>query len=747
MSWNDQLADKMPTDWAREIEIFEAQMELRRRGQLDEKIFAESRLRRGVYGQRYDNGFRHDGEKSQKLNFPLDPLTKGPETTWDAPGMIRIKIPFGGVTPDQLDVLADLAEEYSDEILHVTTRQDYQLHFLHIEDSPDLMRRLAAVDITSREACGNSVRNITACPIAGVCHDEAFDVTPYSLAAMKFLLGHPDVQDFGRKFKIAFSGCADHACGLVNMHDLGAIAKTKEIDGKKKRGFEIYVGGGLGPVPQEAKVLEEFVTEEELLPCIQAVSRVFARLGEKKNRGRARIKFLIVKLGIEEFQRLAREERKTLPHDDRWTSYLDELPAYGEKPLKPATALNGVPQPEGFAEWHKTNVRAQRQEGYAVVSITLPLGDMTSFQARQLADITRKYVGESTRTTVEQNMVMRWVSESDLPAVYSELKAVGLGIAGAESITDVTACPGTDTCKLGIAASRGLAGVMRTHLADKRSELDDEVQKLRVKVSGCFNSCGQHHISDIGFYGNSRTVGGYKVPHFQVVLGGQWTENGGSYGLALGPIPAKRVPDFVDSITNRFVEEKETEEKFQGFIKRLGKKELRSMLEEFKKVPSHDEDPSFYTDWGDSREYSIGDMGIGECAGEIVSLVEAELSAAEREGFEAQIKLEEDDLQAAYDHSFSAMNQAAKALVKMQFLDVKTEDVLTEFKTRYCDTEVFYDKYAGSKFANYLLRRAANPPQTHDQGSVRSAIEESQLFIEAAHACQVRITEQSAATA
>src|SRR5215471_16173907 len=240
-SWKQEIIGRAPEAWQREIDIFETQLDLRKRGKIEEKLFAETRLRRGVYGQRYDNGQRHDGERQQELKFPSGETTKGPVTMWDAPGMQRIKIPLGKLSADQLDVLADTAEEYSDRILHVTTRQDFQLHFVHIEDTPDLMRRLAAAGITTREACGNTVRNVTACPIAGVCREEAFDVSPYAHATTYFLLGHPDTQDFGRKFKIAFSGCRDNACGLIRLHDLGAIAVVR--DGK--RGFELYMGGGL----------------------------------------------------------------------------------------------------------------------------------------------------------------------------------------------------------------------------------------------------------------------------------------------------------------------------------------------------------------------------------------------------------------------------------------------------------------------------------------------------------------------
>ncbi len=271
-------------------------------------------------------------------------------------------------------VLAELAEEYSDAICHITTRQDIQLHFINIEDTPDLFRRLAAVGITTREACGNSVRNVTACPLAGVCNTEAFDVTPYAKALTFYLLGHRDIQDFGRKFKIAFSGCEDEACALVSMHDLGGIAATKVVDGKTLRGFKLYVGGGLGAVPHQAKLLDEFVPEEELLPLSRAIGRVFARLGEKKNRNRARLKFLVQKLGIDEFRRLVLEERRTMPEDPAWREHFDQIPRLEEKPSLKAVQLNGARRPEGYDEWAATNLYQQRQSGYSSGDCDLPAG-------------------------------------------------------------------------------------------------------------------------------------------------------------------------------------------------------------------------------------------------------------------------------------------------------------------------------------------------------------------------------------
>lgn len=740
-TWKDILQDKMPADWAHEIDIFDGQMQLRKQGKIDEKVFAETRLRRGTYGQRYDNGQRHDGIQTRALEYPSGDLTKGPDTIWDAPGMQRIKVPYGGLTIEQMEVLAELADEYSDGILHVTTRQDFQLHYIHIEDTPDLMRRLAAVGLTTREACGNSVRNVTACPLAGVCRDQTFDVTPYSNATATFLLGHDDTQDFGRKFKIAFSGCEHHACALVNMHDLGFLARVKEVDGVEKRGFAMFVGGGLGTVPHQAQLLSDFVTEEEILPTSQAIARVFARLGEKKNRNRARVKFLVAQLGIEEFRRLVFEEREKLPHDDRWTNYLAEVAEYEENPIKPSVSLNGTPLPEGFREWRETNVYAQRQPGYFVVTVNLPLGDLTSRQMFQLADIARKYVGDAVRTTVEQNIVLRWVSESDLPAVYEELKAIGLGDPGAGTIVDITSCPGTDTCKLGIASSRGLAGELRRRLSAKNATLPDAVKELKIKISGCFNSCGQHHVADIGFFGNSRRSGNYKVPHFQVVLGGQWTENAGSYGLAIGAVPAKNIPDLLDSLTNSYVQGRQKGETFQAWIQRLGRKEVKALLDPFTSIPEYEENPLFYRDWGDSRTYSIDDIGVGECAGEVVSLFSIEIAKAESEHFDSLVALDEGNFALADQRAYNAMLLAARALIRTQYPNVSTDpnDIVQEFRARFYDTQLFHDKFAGGKFAHYFFARHDNPPVNPDRHAAHRIVEEAQLFIEATHAAEQRV--------
>lgn len=744
-TWKAQLGDIIPLHLAQEIDEFETQMELRRQGKVDEKVFAEMRLRRGAYGQRYDNGRRHDGEKSQDIPFPNIELTKGPDTKWEAPGMQRIKIPYGGLNSEQMDVLADVAEEYSDSILHITTRQDIQLHFISLDDTPDMHRRLAAVDITTREACGNSVRNVTACPLAGICRDEAFDVTGYANETAHYFLGHRDVQDFGRKFKVAFSGCAQHPCGLTSMHDLGLIAKTRVVDGVEQKGFEMYVGGGLGAVPHLAKLFDEFVPAEELLPLSQAIARIYARYGEKRNRNKARIKFLVSKFGIDEFRRLVLEERQTLENDPNWTNWIETIDGYNEAALPEPASGEPIELGEEFEKWQSTNVYRQRQAGFVAVTLALPLGDITSQQMRRLADITRRFTGDTARTTVEQNLLLRWIHEADLPALYQALRAINLHASGAQSIVDVTACPGTDTCKLGIASSRGLGGELRERLANKNLQYNEAVRDIRIKISGCFNSCSQHTVAEIGFFGSSRNINGFRVPHFQVILGGEWDNNAAHYGQTFGAVPSKRVPELVDHLLTVYMEERQNGEKFREYIARRGKKAIKAEIDLFTSVPSYNEDHSYYADWADAREFTIGDIGVGECAGEVVSLTDFGIALAEGLQFEAQVAIERTTDQASVDTAarlaLEAMVSAAQALIKVENIDVSNDPavIVDEFKTRFYDTELFFDPYAKGKFAHYLFNAYEHRDKPKTLDIALRLIEEAGLFIEASHACNERL--------
>ena len=684
----------LPIAVREEIDIFETELRRIQAGLVDEKIFTEFRLRHGVYGQRQDRV-----------------------------QMQRIKIPMGRLSADQLVALADIAEEYAVGVLHVTTRQDFQCHFVDINDTPNLMRRLAAVGITTREACGNVVRNVTCCPCAGVCTDEAFDVAPHAHAMAYFMLRHPDAQNFGRKFKISYSGCSEHGCGLGRMHDIGAVAKVR--DGVE--GFEVFVGGGLGSLPHQAKLYSEFVPADQMLPLAQAISRVFARLGEKKNRAKARMKFLIVKQGIDEFKRLVEEERERLLVDPRWDSELREaLQQLQDEPLKPPSRLNltngSAPQ---FAQWLELNVHPQRQEGYSMVDVYLPLGDITSLQARQLADVSRKYVKDTLRTTVDQNLLLQWVSNADLPSLFADLTEIGLAETGAGRLKDIVACPGTDSCKLGITASRGLAAHLTKEFGNGMSDIAHR-SDLKIKISGCFNSCGQHHIADIGFFGSVQRKKNDTAPVFQVTLGGSTRNNAESYGLAVGKIPSQNVDKAIVRVTEFYNREKQGDETLSDVVARLGKTRVKQELAEFMDLPTFEESPDFYRDIRQPWQYKRS-IGVGECAGEVVDQAEFMLEDADRIHFESTLDLERDRFGDASTKAFEACKKAADALLFTKGLWLSDRyDTVAEFRKHFYDNDSFY-----KPFADNFLRTAQEGP-SEDFEHARLRVEEATLFIEAA---------------
>ncbi len=677
-----------------EIDVFETNLRRFQAGATAEKVFTELRLRYGCYGQRQ--------ERVQ---------------------MQRIKIPMGMVTTDQMRVLADVAEEYAVGVLHVTTRQDFQCHFIDINDSPNMFRRLAEVGITTREACGNAVRNVTCCPYAGVCGDEPFDVTSHAWAMAFFLLRHPDAQNFGRKFKIAYSGCEDAACGLIRLHDLGAIARLR--DGV--HGFEVWVGGGLGALPYQAKKLYDFVTAEEMLPLSQAIARVFARDGEKTNRAKARIKFLIEKIGFEEFAKRVGEEREKLPHDPAWEAQIEAARArYSDQPLKPPSELalpdDASPELRRFLE---VNVQPQRQQGYSSVEIFLPLGDISSDQMRALANVCDKYVNNTIRTTVSQNLIVRWVSNADLPALYQDLADLHIAETGAARLKDVTACPGTDSCKLGISASRGLAAVLHEKFSNGMSDLADR-EDMKIKISGCFNSCGQHHVADLGFFGSVQRKGQHSAPVFQVVLGGTTEGNAKTYGLAVGKVPAKNVPDAIRRLTEIYDREKQGDEGFSDVVERIGRAKLKEELAPYAQLPAYEDDAAFYHDNRQTWEY-IKSVGVGECAGEVVDQAEFLLEDADRLNFEATVALEKGAASEALEKSLEAQNKAADALLFTKGLWLSDKyDRVGKFRELFYDTGLFLKPFADNYF------RSAEEGNGLDMVAARKRVEEATLFIEAA---------------
>ncbi|MDP3703927.1 MAG: nitrite/sulfite reductase [Candidatus Omnitrophota bacterium] len=524
--------------------------------------------------------------------------------------MMRIKIPLGRMTAEQLECLAGVADDYSKGIGHLTPRQDMQLYWIPTKEAPLIMARTAAVGLTTREACGNSIRNVTACPYAGVSPTEVFDVTKHALAVTRHFLRNPASQKLPRKFKIAFEGCPqDHA--KTAIHDIGAVAAVREEGGKRILGFKVYVGGGLGAAPMQAILLEPFTPATELLRTCEAIVRIHDRLGDRKNKATARIKFVVKRLGHDAFRQEVFTERAKLPaysYPEMSATETDEQPPVPQG--IPSTAnVNGT-----FKRWMLTNVFGQKQAGYSVVTIKLQLGDINASQMRALAKIIRTYCGGIVQISIEQNLMLRWIRNEHLMALFGELEPLGLAAPEADRLLDVTACPGAETCQLGISASRGLARALEAQL--KQAGLaGEDVERIRIKISGCPNSCGQHHVADIGFFGGARKVTDHLAPHFQLMLGGMAAEGVAQFGASVMKLPARRIPDAVVRMLELYRKERQSpQEPFRTFATRVGVAYWKQALAGFETLPPYDTSPEAYRDWGAETDFSLGGMGPGECA-------------------------------------------------------------------------------------------------------------------------------------
>jgi sulfite reductase beta subunit-like hemoprotein len=564
-----------------EISRFEERVQQLRSGALTEEQFRPFRLKHGTYGQRQP-GFQ----------------------------MLRVKIAAGVLTPAQLRVLADIGDNYSTGRGHLTTRENIQFHFVQLKNVPTAMRMLADAGLTTREACGNTVRNVTACPVAGICAGEAFDVTPYALGISRYLLRHPEFHDLPRKFKIAFSGCEnDGDCAVAGIHDVGLIAQVRGGNGTSHRGFKVLVGGGLGSLPTEAAVLADFLPEEELLSTIEAVLRVFNETGNRKNKLKARLKFVLRDKGIEELRRLVAEKRKlsTAPAEKFVvpTPIQPALVTIAPVPLT-ATATQSQTDPE-YDRWAESNLTPQRQAGYGAIWVKLAAGTLHTYQMRSLAEVLEKNDLKGVRLAVMQNLVIPWVPFDRVRGIYDELRALDLATPGARTISDVTGCPGATTCNLGITRSLTLAEVLSRELA---SERDPEVQKLRIKISGCPNSCGHHHIADIGFYGNARKVGDQQAPYYQLLLGGRVDANGARFGRQIMAVPARPIPAIIRELLSFYKTDRRRGETFSAWVERTADKAIVERLRPLAGAENASED--FFVDWGDTETYSLK-LGRGEC--------------------------------------------------------------------------------------------------------------------------------------
>ncbi len=588
--------ENVPGHWIpildREFDDFDNEAQDFLNGKTAEDEFIPFRLRQGVYGQR-------QAERQ----------------------MVRVKLPMGGVNPEQLEAFATVIEKYVPlNKGHITTRQNIQMHHVPLPDAAKLIRELGDAGLSSREGCGNTVRNVTGDPYAGVCADELFDLTPYAAAYVRYFVRHPTTQLMPRKIKTAFTGSeADRA--ITGIHDIAFIARVREIDGEEVQGVELRVGGGTSIMPRVAPTIYDFLRldDGEYLKVTEAALRIFDRQDWlRKNRARARIKVLIDKIGADAFRELIEEELQGDWVDERDFDPTPLMYLYDEEANAPAPPLNPS-SPNGdrteFDRFLGANVQPQRQEGFVTVAVKVTRGDLTPDQLRGLAAIMRDFCGGSARTTIDQNLVLRWVREESAYDVWSRLLALELGDAGADEVTDVVSCPGTDSCKLGITSSMGLNKAIEERVA--AMEIDDPLTKrIHIKMSGCPNGCGQHHIGNIGFYGASIRLGEHTVPAYIAHLGGRYEGGDVAYGQRLKVrLPAKRVPDAVERWIRHYEDNRNEGEPFNAFVDRVGTAEFEELVRRDLALPPEFslESMAEFMDWSRDVPFEVI-RGEGECA-------------------------------------------------------------------------------------------------------------------------------------
>jgi len=593
-------------------------------GELNDSSFRSLRLARGVYGQR---------------QFGVQ--------------MIRMKLPYGKLTSEQLLRIAKVSDEYSRGRLHVTTRQDIQIHHVSLDRTPELWAELEKDDITLREACGNTVRNVTASATAGIDPNEPFDVSPYAHAVFKFFLRNPICQEMGRKFKISFSA-TDKDEALSFMHDLGFIAKIKE----NKRGFKVMLGGGLGSQPRLAAVLFEFLETNQIIPLIEATLRVFDRYGERTKRFRARLKFLIKELGKDNFLDLVNQERKTLFYKSFEINKADFEQEIKIPELK-------IPKVEiinkgDYELWKSTNIFPQKQSGFNAIGIKIHLGDFYTNNARKLAYLIKNYAGNEVRLTLHQNILIRHVKTALLPFFYKELNKLGFADAGYKSTIDITSCPGTDTCNLGIASSTGIARKLETVLKEEYPQYINH-KDINIKISGCMNACGQHVLAQIGFQGMSLKIDNHIAPALQVLLGGGNLGNGQArIADKVIKIPSKRGPQALRSILNDFELNKNKAERFLDYYLRQGENYFYNLLKPLANTKNLKEQD--FIDWGSDELYQRA-IGTGECAGVVIDLVATLLLDTQEKLDNAKEALKLNQFADSIYYAYTSMINTAKALL------------------------------------------------------------------------------------
>ena len=655
---------------AQDIIDLEKKIRLFREGKIDDDKFRSLRLARGIYGQR-QSGVQ----------------------------MVRIKLPFGRVTTKQIRRIADISDEYASSNLHATTRQDIQIHFVSLDRTPELWAKLEQDDITTREACGNTVRNITASATAGIDPDELFDVSPYAYEMYRYCLRNPVCQEMGRKIKFAFSN-NDSDTAYTFIHDIGFIPRIN--DGK--RGFKVLVGGGLGATPYLAFTAYEFLEEDKIIPFAEAVLRVFDRYGERTRRMKARLKFLIDDIGSEKFMELVEEEKVALKNQT-YKINQDALPDPELPEYVPYHEL-ALPNETKYARWHKSNVITQKQEDFFAVYVKLPLGNMSSDTARSFADIVDMYASNELRITINQGYLIRFVRPEALRHLYKALDQFGLAEPGFDSVADVTACPGTESCNLAISSSTGIALALERVLEEEYPDLIFN-SDIKIKISGCPNSCGQHGLASIGYYGSTiKDKTGNILPALVVLLGGGKLRDGaGIISDKIVKIPSKRGPDSLRILLNDYQKNADQGEYYHDYFKRMGRNHFYALLKPLAELSETVQED--YIDWGEEHKFVLK-TAVGECAGVIIDLVATLFYDSQDKLDLAKSTLLNSNYADSIYHSYSAFINTAKALLLTRDVKPSTQyQVMNDFQKVFIEAGLMD---IGSNFKEYLLRINKNEP-------------------------------------
>jgi sulfite reductase (ferredoxin) len=689
------LTDRVNEAARRDILDLDRRINSFRSGEIADEAFRKFRLTRGVYGQRQ-------------------------------PGvqMIRIKLPYGRITTDQLVRIADLSDTYATGNLHATTRQDIQLHFVKLEDSVQLWADLEDAGITLKEACGNTVRNVTGSARAGIDPAEPFDITPYAYSIFDYFLRNPICQDMGRKFKIAVSSSErDSAYGY--MHDVGLIPRLR--DGQ--RGFKVVLGGGLGAQPFPAQTAFEFLEEDRVIPFIEGVIRVFDRYGERQKRHKARMKYLLNDIGLEEFLRRVSDETPALRSQTYAVSH-DDVPVV--LPQYEGTAQTDSVTSEGendvaYQTWLKTNVFEQKQVGWYAVQLRVLLGDMSSDTARALAQVVRQYAADDIRVTVNQGYLLRYIKPEHLPAVFQALSALGLANPGFDTTADITTCPGTDTCNLAISSSYGITRALESMMHEEFPDLvfnDD----IKIKISGCMNGCGQHSVANIGYHGSSLKNGAYVLPALQVLLGGGF--NGKGEGLIADKvikIPSKRGPDSLRFLLRDYETNGFDGEYYSDYYARQGKNyfyQLLKPLADLKTLVDTD-----YIDWDHTEQY-VTEVGIGECASVLIDLVATTLTEAEEKLSWAQEALAGERWADAIYHAYNTFITGARAGLMSRDVPTNTQHgIVSDFDRVFAGESLFHQQEGDFKALVFSINK--NEPT---EAFARQFLTEAEAFLGAVQA-------------